>query len=409
MRGYLGTAPHRACASSLLWWLGPTFFFREALSPVQVACMAQRGPRYTGTFAAHRSHSSLAAGPSDMDHLHILSTLDPDAELDADADTGTPAWLLSSPTRQQRRRTSQKHLAAMTHTTATSSSTSSSAPASVALGTHPDDVAFDAEAVVFAFHAQCCFSLPTLAPLLVEHSAYQRAYHAGQAATAASTSTFTSITNTATGGSAAASPDVDEDISEGIRSVFGFCGATAPGILLPNSAAPALFPAALAQARRPVVTPASSTLAASSSSLSNTEASLTTVASSASRSSVMVVGSEWGIGGGSGGGAGGGGNGGGGGSSSSIAWPAAYLAGGAYPLRPLSLTDAMRSVGGMRALLPLLARAATASASAMLQVWVSGSGIYAACVILHASYALLYIVCLIFLSDFCLCDSRRCC
>ena len=61
VRGYLGTAPHRAAPSpsALVWWLGPTFLFREPLLPVQLSVMAQRGPRYTGTFATNRSHDAL--------------------------------------------------------------------------------------------------------------------------------------------------------------------------------------------------------------------------------------------------------------------------------------------------------------------------------------------------------------
>ena len=45
-----------------------------------------------------------------------------------------------------------------------------------------------------------------------------------------------------------------------------------------------------------------------------------------------------------------------------IAWPCAFLSGGAFPLHPLNLADAIRTIGGMQAVLPLLARAATPSA-----------------------------------------------
>jgi hypothetical protein len=275
VRGYLGTPPHRAAPSCLSWWLGPTFLFAACVSPAQIAAIAQRGPHYAGTFASNR-----------------MSTVDESAVQGA-SKPGRSASSSSS---------SSSSLA---------KSTSSGASAAATAAT----LEFDSSSIMFSFHAHAFFPLHQLAPLL--HSAAPLSSASSQPQPQPHP------------GSAVGSQRL---LSEGLRSVIAFSGATAPGILLPNSSAPPLHSEFLSFLQQSEVQQRRQQQQQQSQS---NEQSNRKANAPADMSAEMLA------------------------ELNEIGWPAGFLSGGAFPLFPVNLSDSIRMIGGMAAVLQLLARAST--------------------------------------------------
>jgi hypothetical protein len=274
VRGYLGTAPARSRVSSLVWWLGPTFLFKDTLSASQIMVMAQRGPRYAGTFANNRSQNSSTDSDVEFFISSSLSSITSNP-----AATTTLDWFKP---RESAVPTDKR------------------APSTIAAGSRSkssDTISFEQDNIVFAFHAQAFFELSTLAPLVLMRSAQPY------------------------GGNGVR-------LHVGLQTVIGLCGATAPGIMLPNSASAPLHPSSLQWLLKDQAA---------------SEAATDKMATSSVSADMKAT------------------------SVTEIAWPAGFLSGGAFPLLPLNLADAIRMVGGMRAVLPLLSRASTTSAVAFKQ------------------------------------------
>jgi hypothetical protein len=75
VRGCIGTSQHRIKHSALQWWLGPCFLFNNCLSAAQVSQIAQKGPKYAGTFAS-------TPKPADASNPQVkATTIDPNSIL----------------------------------------------------------------------------------------------------------------------------------------------------------------------------------------------------------------------------------------------------------------------------------------------------------------------------------------
>jgi hypothetical protein len=244
------------------------------VSPAQIAAIAQRGPHYAGTFASNRK-----------------STVDESAVQGA-----------SKPGRSA---SSSSSLA---------NSTSSGASAAATAAT----LEFDSSSIMFSFHAHAFFPLHQLAPLL--HNAVPLSSAPSQPQPQPHP------------GSAVGSQRL---LSEGLRSVIAFSGATAPGILLPNSSAPPLHSEFLSFLQQSEVQQRRQQQQQQQQQSQANEQSNRKANAAVDMSAEMLA------------------------ELNEIGWPAGFLSGGAFPLFPVNLSDSIRMIGGMAAVLQLLARAST--------------------------------------------------